>query len=424
MALETRPERSPSARVDPPLGPRRRPLRAGPLTLEIEPETAIVRSVAFEDEIGVHAVYGAVRDAAWNVVPGEVRDWSLEFEADAFRASFRFVHRAAEVHFAGRGRIEGRGDGVVHYDFAGEALSSFWRRRIGLCVLWPLRTARTRWVWRQDRTGGWSQGCLPRWIDPSMEGEPGWSGLRALAWPVGHDRWLESAWEGELFELEDQRNWTDASFKAYGTPLSEPSPVFLSAGTMVRQRATLRLRCSAAFPTAPGARVRDPMEQAEHAEADRLADWREGQRLRLLSSEELQPLRNRCVPLGAGRTLYAATTIRVLGLPEPETERRPPCPSDYVQLRAEVGPGPTWPLPKLGVELGQPLDALAGEALTHLRGLDLAHIRWHLDLTRPDWPERYAAAAAKVQALGTDLELFLTWPAEAGLDGAALHRAV
>ena len=30
---------------------------------------------------------------------------------------------------------------------------------------------------------------------------------------------------GETFEMEDQRNWTDASFKTYCTPLSLPYPI-------------------------------------------------------------------------------------------------------------------------------------------------------------------------------------------------------
>ena len=35
--------------------------------------------------------------------------------------------------------------------------------------------------------------------------------------------------------MEDQRNWTDASFKTYSTPLSEPIPVTVKAGTRISQ---------------------------------------------------------------------------------------------------------------------------------------------------------------------------------------------
>jgi hypothetical protein len=44
---------------------------------------------------------------------------------------------------------------------------------------------------------------------------------------------------GDVFETEDQRNWTDASFKTYSTPLSRPFPVSVAAGTVVRQSVLL-----------------------------------------------------------------------------------------------------------------------------------------------------------------------------------------
>lgn len=42
-----------------------------------------------------------------------------------------------------------------------------------------------------------------------------------------------------MFETEDQRNWTDASFKTYGTPLDRPFPVAVSPGEEVHQRVRL-----------------------------------------------------------------------------------------------------------------------------------------------------------------------------------------
>ena len=41
------------------------------------------------------------------------------------------------------------------------------------------------------------------------------------------------ATEGDSFEMEDQRNWTDASFKVYGTPLKNLSPVEVKTGTKI-----------------------------------------------------------------------------------------------------------------------------------------------------------------------------------------------
>ena len=46
--------------------------------------------------------------------------------------------------------------------------------------------------------------------------------------------------EGDIFETEDQRNWSDASFKTFCTPLVKPFPVELKKGEKVFQRVTFK----------------------------------------------------------------------------------------------------------------------------------------------------------------------------------------
>jgi hypothetical protein len=54
--------------------------------------------------------------------------------------------------------------------------------------------------------------------------------------------------EGDAWEMEDHRNWTDASFKTYVRPLALPWPYTLKAGEQVRQSVTLELRGAAPKP--------------------------------------------------------------------------------------------------------------------------------------------------------------------------------
>ncbi|MDF2724990.1 MAG: hypothetical protein K0Q59_4665, partial [Paenibacillus sp.] len=51
----------------------------------------------------------------------------------------------------------------------------------------------------------------------------------------------ELSFEGDTFETEDQRNWTDASFKTYCTPLVHPFPVRIEAGQTIKQAVELRI---------------------------------------------------------------------------------------------------------------------------------------------------------------------------------------
>ena len=47
--------------------------------------------------------------------------------------------------------------------------------------------------------------------------------------------------DGDMFEMEDQRNWADASYKTYCRPLSQPFPYTLKKGQKVRQAVTVEV---------------------------------------------------------------------------------------------------------------------------------------------------------------------------------------
>ena len=79
-------------------------------------------------------------------------------------------------------------------------------------------------------------------IDGEIKPVAPFNNMRAVRYEVTAGVEAEVRFEGEIFEMEDQRNWTDASYKTYGTPLSEPFPVEISAGTKISQRITLTLK--------------------------------------------------------------------------------------------------------------------------------------------------------------------------------------
>ena len=120
----------------------------------------------------------------------------------------------------------------------GEARSTFWRNRIGFCILHPMEYASTECK-IEHVDGTIEQTTFPKFIAPQLiindkpsPVEP-FSNMRALVYQVKQNLLAEVRFEGENFEMEDQRNWTDASFKTYGTPLREPSPVEVKAGTKI-----------------------------------------------------------------------------------------------------------------------------------------------------------------------------------------------
>jgi hypothetical protein len=56
---------------------------------------------------------------------------------------------------------------------------------------------------------------------------------------------IDLRFAGDIFEAEDQRNWTDASYKTYSTPLALPFPVEHPAGSTVHQSVTVTVDAGA-----------------------------------------------------------------------------------------------------------------------------------------------------------------------------------
>src|SRR4030095_1455830 len=137
-----------------------------------------------------------------------------------------------------RGTRKGSSDGTLVYSMDGEARSGFLRSRIGICVLHPARDCAGAACRVEHADGSVEEGSFPALISadqPFLE-------VRAIAHEVAPGVRAEVRFEGDVFEMEDQRNWTDASFKTYSTPLAIPFPVEVRSGDCVRQSVALTLR--------------------------------------------------------------------------------------------------------------------------------------------------------------------------------------
>ncbi|HZG55519.1 hypothetical protein [Paenibacillus sp.] len=210
-------------------------LRAGPITAVLEDGT--LRWLKVGGVEVVRQVYVAVRDRNWGTVLPKFTVYDVRQEADAFfeaRLSAETVR--GDIDYAWDGVVTGTADGVVTFRMRGEARSDFLRNRIGFCVLHPDTLAgEPVSVTTPD---GALEGAFPARISPHQpffairslrHGVPGVPGAA-----------VEIAFEGDLFEMEDQRNWTDASFKTYCTPLSRPFPAQVRRGDVVEQSVTIR----------------------------------------------------------------------------------------------------------------------------------------------------------------------------------------
>jgi D-apionolactonase len=212
-------------------------LRAGPLTLQFDPETAVLRAIRLGDHEVLRALYGAVRDARWGTVLPAVHVTQVGTHARSFALDFEALCRQDEIQFDWHGRIRGDEHGTVRFEFEGEARTGFLQNRVGLCVLHPSATCAGIPCTVKHTDGAVEQGAFPQFVSPQQP----FRAIEAITHEVAPGTHVEVVFRGAEFEMEDQRNWADASFKIYSPPLAEPFSTRLERGTRVSQSVTLTL---------------------------------------------------------------------------------------------------------------------------------------------------------------------------------------
>jgi hypothetical protein len=211
-----------------------RELRAGPLRLLFE--NGDLRYLKVGEHEVIRRIYVAVRDRNWGTILPRFSNLAIEAGNESFQITFDAHHQEGAIDFRWHGTIVGEASGAITYRMAGEALATFWRNRIGICVLHPASSAGASYV-VEHPDGSTDAGILPVDIAPHQPMRE----MRALTHEVIPGVRAEVRFEGDVFEMEDQRNWTDASFKTYSTPLELPYPVEVTAGTRVVQSVTLSI---------------------------------------------------------------------------------------------------------------------------------------------------------------------------------------
>lgn len=211
-------------------------LRAGPVTALLDgPDLRHVRVGGTEL---VQRVYIAVRDAPWNTIPAQYGDWIHDIGDDRFEVRFEARHRHEAIDFAWTGRIAGTPDGRITYEMDGVCHAVFAYSKIGVNVHHDLPGSVDRPYHARNGARTWT-GRLPVAIDPQRVVDGTLSGMfdpyEELAIEVANGLEAVIALEGDLLELQDHRNWTDANFKSYGTPLALGFPFESVAGQRIRQ---------------------------------------------------------------------------------------------------------------------------------------------------------------------------------------------
>ncbi len=189
-----------------------------------------LRGLRFDGREVLRRVSYLVRDADWGTIPTVTLKEQI--------APGRYHRRFAEAGGLFKGDFRAEIDGELQLRLS---VSFYFARaarvnRAGFTVLHPLEGVAGQPVLVRHADGPPTGTTFPRLVAP---GQPA-RNITGLSHAVGPVT-VDLSFAGEVFEMEDQRNWSDASFKTYCRPLSLPRPFAVPAGGTIRQEIVLRL---------------------------------------------------------------------------------------------------------------------------------------------------------------------------------------
>ncbi len=182
-------------------------------------------------------IYFALRDHNWDTMPGELEDEVVNRRDDSFEISYKWVCSSPDFPFVWNVKIQGKNTSEVIFEIEGLSGGVVRKNRTGFCILHSVEENAGNPCIVVDPDGSEKEGVFPKLISPHQP----FFNITQMRWPQNGRGVAQLDFEGDVFEMEDQRNWTDDSYKTYCTPLSKPFPVELQKGEKVWQRVTLSL---------------------------------------------------------------------------------------------------------------------------------------------------------------------------------------
>lgn len=211
-------------------------LSAGPLSADFV--NGNLRSIRYGGIEVLRAIAYIVRDRDWGTYEPALTNLMIDCGADSFSVSYTANCTGQDAsRLAFRTTIKGSSDGRLVFDVSALPESDFETNRCGFCILHPIAGLAGSAVTVEHTDGSVVATKLPLLIDPWQP----FKDLRAITHEVQPGITAECRMEGDTFEMEDQRNWSDASYKTYVRPLALPWPYVLPAGQPVRQTISLRI---------------------------------------------------------------------------------------------------------------------------------------------------------------------------------------
>ena len=177
-----------------------------------------------------------VRDRDWGTPAPQITGLHVAKHGEGIRATYLATCRNPEGERLDYAAVITATPQTLDFVVEADAQGDFTTNRLGFCVLHPAELAGAP-LSIEHGDGTIEASHFPVLIDP-------WQPFTDISALTHRQAGLavECRLEGDGFEMEDQRNWSDASYKTYVRPLARPWPYVVPAGTRERQSVSLRFR--------------------------------------------------------------------------------------------------------------------------------------------------------------------------------------
>ena len=211
-----------------------------------------LRSLRYEGHEVLRAIAYVVRDSNWGTYNPEITDCSVQTSEGAFTVTYRGRCVSADPSqiLCYQARISGNAQGNLVFEVLAEPQTPFLTARCGFAVLHPIDDVAGQRVIIEHVDGSQEQSTFPELISPAQP----FKNMRAIHHWVTPVITARCCLNGDVFEMEDQRNWSDASYKTYVRPLSLPWPYVMEQGVTNRQSVELDIKRSEGSHPRPAGR--------------------------------------------------------------------------------------------------------------------------------------------------------------------------
>ncbi len=193
-----------------------------------------LRNLCWKGREVIRAISWPVRDENWGTMrPTLIRENTEQSASDLHhQLHFQVGNGALDCQVS----IRCECDGVLHASIDLQASADFATNRAGFTVLHPITDVAGSQLQVTHSDGSVDCTHFPDRISPSQPVVD----IAALHHQL-HGIDIDIRFDGEIFEMEDQRNWSDASYKTYCVPLVQPFTYIINAGSACRQSVQVTL---------------------------------------------------------------------------------------------------------------------------------------------------------------------------------------